>query len=355
MDWDRRRWLVVRGPESYFVSESEEPRAIEVFRQHLDDLSPNVRSMTVDENGLFVTIIPEPKHPWDERVEMPYRLLETDYPRLEDAKSLSGLPTVKLSELEVVERLGPAEDVVRFKDDHDRKAVFKYYFTEKGKEQMWNELHALEALSPHPNIRAIDGLVLEGEESRIVGFTAKHVASGSFAGDEDRLFKLDWAKQLFDTLDSANLEKGISHGRLTPASLLMEPESDKLLLWDWGAATRRRSSTADDDDGDGDVEAAVFTLYEIPTRDYGRRRDKMSSSERLLKTKRWPPAKRGSRAHDLRKLLEEWVARRKGLAEAEGGGARSRRAEDLTAAWPDAPLRRRVPKRKRKKKKKKWN
>ncbi|RYP14547.1 hypothetical protein DL765_006323 [Monosporascus sp. GIB2] len=37
----------------------------------------------------------------DERVEIPYRLPETDHPRLEDAKALSGLPTVKLSELEV--------------------------------------------------------------------------------------------------------------------------------------------------------------------------------------------------------------------------------------------------------------
>ncbi|RYP71901.1 hypothetical protein DL770_008056 [Monosporascus sp. CRB-9-2] len=65
-----------------------------------------------------------------------------------------------------------------------------------------------------------------------------------------------------------------------------------------------------------------------------RSRDKTSSSERLLKTKRWPPAKGGSRADNLRKLLEEWVARRKDLAETEGGGARSPRAEDLAATWP---------------------
>ncbi|RYP12213.1 hypothetical protein DL767_011418 [Monosporascus sp. MG133] len=255
---------VARSPGAgVFVSESEEQHAVEVFRQISMTYRRMSGPMTVDENGLSVTIIPEPKYSEDERVEIPYLLLETDYPRLEDAKSLSGLPAVKLSEL--------------------RKAIFKYYFTEKGKEQMWNELRALKALSPHPNTRAIDGLVLEGDESRIVGFTTEHIASGSFAGDQDRLLKLDWTKQLFDTLDFANLEKGTSRGRLTPASLLIEPESDRLLL-----------------------------------------RDKPSSSKRLLKTKRWPPPK----------------ARQPGPRPLEatggmGGGAGSPRVQDLAAAWPD--------------------
>ncbi|RYO77263.1 hypothetical protein DL766_010046 [Monosporascus sp. MC13-8B] len=105
---------------------------------------------------------------------------------------------------------------------------------------MWNELHAPKALSPHLDVRTIDGLVLEDDESRIVGFTTKHIASGSLAGDRARSFELGWTKQLFDALDFANLEKGISQRRLTPASLPMEPESDRLLLCDWSAAARRR-------------------------------------------------------------------------------------------------------------------
>lgn len=65
-------------------------------------------------------------------------------------------------------------------------------------------------------------------------------------------------------MDFLNLELGIMHQYIAPQNLLVDPETDKLLLFDfdWGANGKDYLL-----DGRDDVSSAVFTLYEIITND----------------------------------------------------------------------------------------
>ncbi|KAJ5355612.1 hypothetical protein N7517_010221 [Penicillium concentricum] len=67
-----------------------------------------------------------------------------------------------------------------------------------------------------------------------------------------------------EVVDFLNLELGIIHQDITPRNLLVDPETDNILLFDFDWAANGKDYLLDDRD---DVSSVVFTLYEIITND----------------------------------------------------------------------------------------
>lgn len=65
-------------------------------------------------------------------------------------------------------------------------------------------------------------------------------------------------------MDFLNLELGIMHQDIAPRNLLIHPETNKILLFDfdWAAYGKKRLL-----EGRDNVTAVVFTLYELITND----------------------------------------------------------------------------------------
>src|SRR5882757_1527300 len=59
IDWDQRRWYTVTGPKKLLPA--EEGLEIEILKRHIDQLGPNVHSITVDDDGLLVSISSDPE------------------------------------------------------------------------------------------------------------------------------------------------------------------------------------------------------------------------------------------------------------------------------------------------------
>ncbi|KAJ5571457.1 hypothetical protein N7535_005117 [Penicillium sp. DV-2018c] len=127
----------------------------------------------------------------------------------------------------------------------------------------WKEMNLLSKLPPHPNLIPFDRIVLEDVESRVIGFTTKYIPGGTLA-DPKRPFRFEWLQQLTQLVDFLNLELGIMHQDIAPRNLLIDHETDKIVLFDFDWAANGREGLLDSRD---DVSGVVFTLYEIITND----------------------------------------------------------------------------------------
>ena len=198
-------------------------------------------------------------------------------------------------------------------------------------------MHILDAISAHPNILPLHGLVVEECEQRVLGFVTRCVPDGDLWTNPALPFKLRWLHQLTATLDHLNLELGILHGDVLARNLLVDREGegddkDRLLLTNFGSA---RILPADADVGTGagagddsnsdidslkDVALAVLAVYELLTYDDRSLRDEVGrvrkSSEDLLSlldgNQRWS-IKRNLTCKEasIKKHLREWVQSRR--------------------------------------------
>lgn len=127
----------------------------------------------------------------------------------------------------------------------------------------WDELNLLRSLPPHPNIVPFDRIVLEDVESRVIGFTTKYISGGTL-DNINVPFRFEWLQQLTQLVDFLNLELGIMHQDIAPRNLLTDPDTHKILHFDfdWAANGKKRLL-----EGRDDVTAVVFTLYELITND----------------------------------------------------------------------------------------
>lgn len=95
-------------------------------------------------------------------------------------------------------------------------------------------MNLLSKLPPRPNIIPFDRIVLEDVESRVIGFTTKYIPCGTLAdADPKRPFRFEWLQQLTQLVDFLNLELGIIHQDIAPRNLLVDPETDKIILFDF--------------------------------------------------------------------------------------------------------------------------
>ncbi|KAJ5205027.1 uncharacterized protein N7498_005906 [Penicillium cinerascens] len=297
-DWDQLRLIKVKGTAKLFPP--QEDVEISILAQFADYLSPEVRAITVDDDGLLIGISTDPEE--DDTFFIGYIPFSLCY-------SLADCPTIYFSQLQELDRLGPGVDLVSY---HDQRVAFKFnpLGMPRRIQMSWKEMNLLSKLPPHPNIVPFDRIVLEDVESRVIGFTTKYIPGGTLANaDPKRPFRFEWLQQLTQLVDFLNLELGIMHQDISPRNLLVHPETDKILLFDFDWAASGKECLLD---GRDDVSSVVFTLYEIITNDmhftsiphWDRNID-------MVQTIEWTCHRElDSDVSKFRKFLNEWIETR---------------------------------------------
>ncbi|CAI7596791.1 unnamed protein product [Penicillium glandicola] len=260
-DWDQLRLIKVKGTAKLFPPDEDVENSI--LAQFADYLSPEVRAITVDDGGLLTGVSIDPGEDDTPFVAyIPFSL----------CPSLADCSTIYFSQLQELDRLGLGVDLSSYDLSHDsssngQKVAFKFnpFSMPRRLEMAWKEINMLSRLPPHPNIVPFDRVVLEDVESRMIGFTAKYIAGGTLAdADPKRPFRFEWLQQLTQVVDFLNLELGIIHQDIAPRNLLVDPDTDKILLFDFDWAAHGKEYLLD---GRDDVSGVAFALYKIITND----------------------------------------------------------------------------------------
>ncbi|KAJ5188679.1 hypothetical protein N7491_004999 [Penicillium cf. griseofulvum] len=255
-DWDQLRMVKVKGTAKLFPP--EEDRELSILARFADYLSPEVRAITVDDDGLLTGVSTDLEE--DDTLFLayiPFSLCE----------SLGNCRTIQYSKLQELDRLGPCIDLVSYENESriPQKVVFKFNVLNKPLriQMAWDELNILKSLPPHPNIIPFDRVVLEDQESRVIGFTTKYIPGGTLANSKIP-FRFKWLQQLTQVVDFLNLELGIMHQDIAPRNLLIDPCTHKIVLFDFDRAASGKKRLYE---GRDDVTSVVFTLYELVTND----------------------------------------------------------------------------------------
>lgn len=255
-DWDQLRMIKIKGKANLFPLYGAKEAA--TLAQFADYLSVEVRAVTVDDDGLLSGVSTDPQE--DET-------MFTAYPPLSAVESLVDCRIIQYSKLEELDRLGPGVDLSSYDDESgiSQQVAFKFNPLQKPRYQQmaWNEPHLYKSLSPHPNILPLDRVVVDDIESRVIGFTTKYIPGGTLEDPKIRI-QFEWIQQLTQLVDFLNLELGIMHQDIAPRNLLVDPDTHKLLLFDWNWVACGKKGLLD---GRDDVTGIVFTLYELITSD----------------------------------------------------------------------------------------
>jgi serine/threonine protein kinase len=298
IDWDQRRWYMVCGPKT--LLRPEEEKQIVVLKRYINQLPPNAHTITVDDNGLLVSVSTNPE---DDPTLIPY------YPRYSDPLSLQDCLTIKLSGLTELDRFGPGVDLMSYTDKNEtRKVAFKYSIIVQWAQKIWEEMHLVKSFR-HPNLVPFDRVVIDDAESRVLGFTTKYIPGGTLDQNRTRVFLFEWLQQLTAVVDYLNLELGVVHQDIAPRNLLIDPTTNKILLFDFDRAAPASKA----DPARNDVTGVIFTLYEIITED-GRLREvpfEEQDPQQVLSVEEWPVrCSLDSNVARFREHLNDWVRRR---------------------------------------------
>ncbi|CAG8195598.1 unnamed protein product [Penicillium olsonii] len=323
-DWDQLRMVKVKGTAKLFPP--EEDRELSVLAQFSDYLSPEVRAVIVDDDGLLTGVSTNPKE--DDTLFLAYIPFSL-------CQSLAGCRTIQYSKLQELDRLGPFIDLVSYEEEYGipQKVAFKFNVLNKPLrlQMAWDELNILKSLPPHPNIIPFDRVVLEDQESRVIGFTTKYIPGGTLANPKIS-FRFEWLQQLTRVVDFLNLELGIMHQDIAPRNLLVDPCTHKIVLFDFDRAASGQRRLYD---GRDDVTSVVFTLYELVTKDTSF--SGIPHSDRHIdmvqNMSEWASNRElDSEVSKFRNFLNEWVATRR----SDGDMERYLNAPHRFT-WPDLP------------------
>ncbi|KAH7396168.1 hypothetical protein BKA66DRAFT_438126 [Pyrenochaeta sp. MPI-SDFR-AT-0127] len=324
-DWDQLRMVKVKGSAKLFPA--YEDVEVPVLAKFADSLLPEVRAVTVDKDGLLSDISTDPEE--DDTEFVPYLPLS-------EVESLADARTVKYSKLQELDRLGPGVDLSSYEDEFGSPRRVAFKFNTLGKPRMlqmaWDELHVLKTLPPHPNLVPLDRVVLEDAESRVIGFTTDYIPGGTL---ENPLipFRFEWLQQLTQLVDFLNLDLGIMHQDIAPRNLLVHPNTQKLLLFDfdWVACGKKGLL-----DGRDDVTGVVFTLYELITNDthFTSIPHWERNMEMVQSIPKWPCSRKlDADVSRFRDFLNAWVATRRSDQDMQ----RYLNAPNRLT-WPDIPI-----------------
>lgn len=244
----------------------------EHLRKYIDSLEPDVCAIHVSQDGQLRSTSNDPSE--DET-------FCTYFPALELVPQPANVKTIHRADLVEVDRLGPNVDLMCCNNkgtglhkEGTELVVFKYYFLQQFVFYRWDELQIWMRLPLHPNIAPFDRLVVDKLDGRdvVVGFTSRFIPGGTLEADSTRVFKLEWLRQLLHVIDDLNLKYGLQHQDVAARNLLVDPETDRLMIFDFNWTARigypyRTETYASYWDQRNDVKGAIFTLYEIITRD----------------------------------------------------------------------------------------
>lgn len=243
---------------------------IDNVRRHIDCLDADIFAFNVSEDGELKSVSKDPE---DDETECPH------CPDLDEVKCPKDMQTVSRGQLREIDRLGPNVDLVSYDlqgsgPSESHKVVFKYYFMDRWIFTRCDELNIWMRLPPHPHIVPFDKLVVDELKNRpvVVGFTSLYIPGGTVDENPSRIFKLKWLEQLLQTVDDLNLKYGIQHQDIAARNFLVDDAADKLLLFDFNYAVRigypnQEQDYEQYDQERNDIKGAIFTLYEIITKD----------------------------------------------------------------------------------------
>ncbi|KAG7285726.1 hypothetical protein NEMBOFW57_008020 [Staphylotrichum longicolle] len=280
-DPETRRVITVTlpNPDGHFNLDDGEPDDITPVNKagaaliaHLDDLPPETVGLKIDEAGKVLSFWADPERDWTPVLDH-LAVEKYQFPPHMASK------TVLRSELTELRRFVVNVDLVSYTaspsirphNKGDNRYIFKYAIHTLI--PIWTELQILARLPPHPHRMTLDRLVLdETTGSRVVGFTTKYIDSETL--DKSRPpFKLKWLRQLMQTVDDLNLRHGIIHQDIAHRNLLIDPETDSIVLFDFNTAYRVGVKKEGGLDNEGkwgerdDVKGVLIFLYEYITRD----------------------------------------------------------------------------------------
>jgi serine/threonine protein kinase len=115
----------------------------------------------------------------------------------------------------------------------------------------------------HPNLVPFGRVVIDDVESRVLGFTTTYIPGGTLDQNRNRVFVFEWLQQLTAVVDYLNLELGVVHQDIAPRNLLIDPTTNKILLFDFDRAAPVSQTVL----VRNDVTGVIFTLYQIITED----------------------------------------------------------------------------------------
>jgi serine/threonine protein kinase len=121
----------------------------------------------------------------------------------------------------------------------------------------------------------LDRVILdEVTGSKVVGFTTRFVSGGTLDKSRPR-FKLKWLRQLMSAVDDLNLRHGIVHQDIAHRNLLIDSDTDSIVIIDFNFVYRVGTKKKDGRNSEGpwsqgqrdDVKGVLIFLYEYITRD----------------------------------------------------------------------------------------
>ena len=302
-DWDQLRMIKFKGTARMFQPDDVDVR---ILAQLADYLSPEVRAVTVDDDGLLTRVSTDPEE--DDTLYVAYIPL-----------SIVGANchTIQHSKLQELDHLGPGVDLSSYQDESgaSQEVAFKFNILEKPMrlQMAWDELNLLKMLPPHPNIVPFNRVALA--ESRVIGFTTKYIPGGTL--DNPKIpFRFEWLQQLTQLVDFLNPELGIMHQDIAPRNLLIDPNTNKILLFDFNWAAQGKKHLLD---GRDDVAGVVFTLYEVITNDtrFTNIPHWDGSIDMVQNNPEWTCNRElDTNVSTFRNFLNEWVATRRSVLRA---------------------------------------
>jgi hypothetical protein len=148
--------------------------------------------------------------------------------------------TMARSQLRELNRFGPNVDLVcdepSVEVEQERNVVVKYHFLFYFSDRLWRELNICMRLPAHPNIVPFDRPVIV--EGKVIGFTNLFIPGRTIEQNNTRTFRLRWLAPLITTVDNLNLNYIIMHQDIAPPNLLVDPDTEDILLFDFNWSAR---------------------------------------------------------------------------------------------------------------------
>ncbi|KAK4443456.1 hypothetical protein QBC34DRAFT_310923 [Podospora aff. communis PSN243] len=318
------------------LEQEEEILTHKWFQEHPDELGPGVTAILLEDGQLVSTSDND-----GASGEVLRHQVFPRYPTLAEAGLPGHAKTILRAELVELDRLGRNVDKVSFADTNgnseegkldkssETTAAFKYFTDIFRSRHHWVEHKLLMLLPPHPLLLRYVRTVLDGNPGRVVGFCAEYFAGKSLE-TYPVVLNLSWVKQLTRLLDDLNLTCGFAHGGIWAGNLMVNEATDEVKLIDFESARPIELDPLID------VRRFVATIYTIitgkslePQKGNKCRDAHLEPFWPEIPSWDWPQLKDTKLDHDVnefQRLLEDWVATRRELAEGEPARKRQKKS-----------------------------